>query len=156
MCVVKPEHVTRKPMIEVTAAVMQIVIQHVSDSGYLVDLQELSFLVFGLVLLVYFDLNQIVCVLDVVEQICTNCVMHSRQYRPISRKNVSSTLLNPCHREYCQTKAFNTVPRRSALYSNKCPFLGFFVFVFLNRPKEIQYLVMFKSTFKKVAIFEMT
>lgn len=48
-------------MIEVTAAVMQIVIQHVSDSGYLVDLQELSFLVFGLVLLVYFDLNQIVC-----------------------------------------------------------------------------------------------
>lgn len=133
-------------MIEVTAAVMQIVIQHVSDSGYLVDLQELSFLVFGLVLLVYFDLNQIVCVLDVVEQICTNCVMHSRQYRPISRKNVSSTLLNPRHREYCQTKAFNTVPRRSALYSNKCPFLGFFVFVFLNRPKEIQYLVMFKST----------
>ncbi len=54
------------------------------------------------------DLKPIEHLWDVVEreihsrQICSNCVMLSCQYGPKSRRNVSNTLLNLCHKELRQ------------------------------------------------------
>ncbi len=60
-------------------------------------------------------------------QICSNCVMLSCQYGPRSLRNVSNTLLNPCHEELTQFWRQKWVqPGTSTVYLIKWPVYIFY------------------------------